>query len=64
LEITYVSSDKMSEIIETRKPLGLFIRKDNGIWIAVDNSTGDAWTEEFKNHTAASKWLRREQEEK
>lgn len=32
-------------------------------YVAVDNTTGDMWTEEFDDSFAAEKWLRRESEE-
>lgn len=43
-----VSNEKISEIILKRKPLGTFWTIENGIYVAVDNLTGDAWTEDFK----------------
>ena len=38
-------------------PLGLFLYKGETDWVAVDNSTGEAWTEGFKTKRAAVKWL-------
>ena len=38
-------------------PLGLFLYKGETDWVAVDNSTGEAWTEVFKTKRAAVKWL-------
>lgn len=38
-------------------PLGRFLAEDNGIWVAVDNECGCAWTEEFYNKTVALNWL-------
>ena len=38
-------------------PLGRFLAEDDGIWVAVDNECGCAWTEEFTNKTVALNWL-------
>lgn len=56
-QIKEVSSDEAGDIINNRKPLGLFLQKDGNTFVAIDNSTGDAWTEEFKNRRSAEKWL-------
>ncbi len=46
---------------EKYEPIGQFICPDeiNGkkIYVAVDNITGDAWTEEFRSHCMATRWL-------
>ena len=44
-------------VIDLRTPLGLFLTKEGRKWIAVDNSTGDAWTEEFYQKHQAIRWL-------
>jgi hypothetical protein len=44
-------------IIHSRKPLGLFYLLHNGVYIGIDNSTGDAWTEEFTTLRHCKKWL-------
>lgn len=44
-------------IIDTHVPLGKFMHKDGDKWIAIDNSTGDAWVETFNNEEEAVKWL-------
>ena len=64
-EIETVSIEKISEIIRKRKPIGLFLaREPKGVrkrlFIAVDNSTGNAWAEEFENFLDARKWLKGE----
>lgn len=57
-EIKEAISNLADEIIETRKPLGLFYyREYNNIIIGIDNSTGDAWIEEFNNLEECKKWL-------
>ena len=52
-----VSNEEMKKIIEERKPLGMFYRKDGDVYVAVDNRTGHAWTEEFKSLNSAKRWL-------
>ena len=52
-----VSGKKLLSIIDTREPIGLFYCKEGNIWVAVDNSTGDAWTEEFYYESLARDWL-------
>ncbi len=62
MEIETVSIEKIDEIIKKRKPQGLFLAREprgtrKRMFIAVDNSTGQAWTEEFEKYTEARKWL-------
>lgn len=58
LKIHRVSSELLGRVIEHRTPCGLFLMKEGRIWVAVDNSTGDAWTEEFSRKRQAVRWLR------
>ena len=53
-----VSPKKLTDVIDRRAPLGLFLTREGRIWVAVDNSTGDAWTEEFRWKRQAVRWLR------
>jgi hypothetical protein len=57
-DITKLTKEQASEVIETRTPTGLFYTKENGLFIGIDNSSGDAWTEEFKTKESCFKWLR------
>lgn len=58
-----VSEPYLAAVIEARRPLGLFLARataksrPGARWVAVDNSTGDAWTEEFKSESGARAWL-------
>ena len=58
LKIHRVSSELLGRVIEQRTPCGLFLTKEGRIWVAVDNTTGDAWTEEFSRKRQATRWLR------
>ena len=58
-----VSESYLAAVIEARRPLGLFLARataksrPGARWVAVDNSTGDAWTEDFGSESAARAWL-------
>ena len=53
----YVSQQEASAIIEHRGPRGLFVLETGVEYIGIDNSTGDAWTEEFPDLTECMMWL-------
>ena len=57
--ITRISSEAAFKIIEERKPLGLFFRKEGDRFIGIDNSWGDAWVEEFGNLSRCVAWLQK-----
>ena len=57
-KIHRVGTERMMKVIDFRTPLGLFLTKEGRKWVAVDNSTGDAWTEEFRWRHQAVRWLR------
>jgi hypothetical protein len=40
------------------EPIGRYYLQENGVWVGIDNSTGDAWTEEFPTKRKCLKWLR------
>lgn len=52
-----VSKEKINEIIETREERGLFLTQDGDKYIAVDNTDGEAWTEEYNDITEAVQYL-------
>jgi len=56
-KIKKITSEESSKIIKTREPRGLFYIIDNGIYVGIDNRTGDAWTEDFKNLGSCKRWL-------
>lgn len=57
IEIKMITSEQASTIIDTRIPFGLFYLLDDDVYIGIDNTTGDAWTEEFPNLCQCKKWL-------
>lgn len=48
MEHILVNAETAIKIINDRKPLGTFWHREKSLYIAIDNTTGDAWTEEFK----------------
>lgn len=58
-EINKVSSNDIKKIIDTMKPDGNFYcyDKKNKEYIAVDNTTGEAFTESFKDKKSCLDWL-------
>ena len=58
IKIKRVGPEFLGKVIEERTPCGRFLTKEGRKWVAVDNSTGDAWTEEFSCKRQAVRWLR------
>jgi len=57
-DIEKVTQEAMDQIIRTRQPRGLFYRKEGRRhYVGVDNSTGDAWTEDFRSLRQCKRWL-------
>lgn len=54
-----ISDEKFTQIIDTKMPIGLFYQFDteSGRYIGIDNSTGNAWVEDFKTLEECKKWL-------
>lgn len=57
IRIHRVRPKQVLNVIDCRTPLGLFLTKEGRTWVAVDNSTGDAWTEDFTRKRQAIRWL-------
>lgn len=55
--IMMIDSNKANEVIENRTPFGLFYLVDGSKYIGIDNTTGDAWTEEFDSFSKLKNWL-------
>lgn len=60
VSVRRVDIEQLQEIIEKRVPRGCFLTKVGHKWVAVDNTTYDAWTEEFDRKRQAIRWLRGE----
>lgn len=60
LEPQETTLKKAAKIIDTFQPLGNFYcyESKHDVWSAIDNSTGDAFVEEFKTKQEAIEWLR------
>lgn len=58
IRIHRVRPKQVLNVIDCRTPLGLFLTKEGRKWVAADNTTGDAWTEEFSRKRRAIRWLR------
>jgi len=56
-QIQRVNPEFLQKVIEDRTPRGYFLTKEGRKWVAVDNSTRDAWTEEFSSKRQAIQWL-------
>ena len=56
-EIKKISDEQAGRIIDTRYPLGLFYVLKAGVYIGIDNSNGEAWTEEFSDLRKCKRWL-------
>ena len=55
--IRKVSPEYANQIIESREPKGQFWTEENGKFIGIDNSDGDAWCEEFSSKERCFAWL-------
>lgn len=60
MEIKLVTREEANQIFDTREPMGLFYEIDGDSYIGIDNSTGDAWVEEFKTKEECFRWLKPE----
>lgn len=58
--IQRVCQEFASQVIETRQPIGYFYTFTNGLYVGIDNGTGDAWVEEFNSYEECMKWLKHE----
>lgn len=59
-EIHEIGQLEASKIIETRQPLGKFWLMEGTKYVGIDNSDGDAWTEEFDDKEIMMAWLNNE----
>jgi hypothetical protein len=57
VEIKKVTPVEANGIIENRQPRGLFYCLSNGVYVGIDNTYGDAWTEDFPTLNRCKRWL-------
>lgn len=57
-DVIELTPEQASEVIDTRKPPGLFWLKEGDKYVGIDNRTEDAWTEEFDTKEECLNWLR------
>jgi hypothetical protein len=62
MEIKKVDPEEATRIIETREPRGLFYCIDKEfknikVYVGIDNTYGDAWTEDFRTLASCKRWL-------
>ena len=55
--IREIRPEQADAIIDTRQPLGLFYVRLANIYLGIDNSRGDAWTEAFSLLSQCKYWL-------
>lgn len=56
--IQIINQEQAASVIETRTPRGLFLLlESDSTFTAIDNETGDAWTENFPDKETAERWL-------
>lgn len=58
MEIREVNPEESFKIITEREPKGLFWQKDGDLYVGIDNSTGDAWTQDFSTLDECLAWLK------
>lgn len=52
-----ITQEQAIEIIETRLPLGRFYHKSENGYVAIDNTDGQAWTEDFLTFEQCIRYL-------
>ena len=60
-KITEITKEEANKIIETKEPLGLFWFRDdeaNKRYVAIDNSSGEAFVERFVYRSDSYLWLK------
>lgn len=58
MEIKEITKGEAFKIIETKEPEGLFWLIDGDTFIAIDNSRGEAFVEEFQDTEEGLQWLK------
>lgn len=64
MEIREISVSQMAVLVEMDGPIGLFYYKEGSdLFTGIDNSTGDAFIEQFRTLEECLRWLNRIEEE-
>ncbi len=58
MDFKEITTEEAVGVITTREPKGLFYHQDNDLWVGIDNTTGNAWTEEFNSKETCLAWLK------
>lgn len=61
LKITEITKEEANKIIETKEPLGLFWYRDDEVnrgYVAINNSSGEAFVERFVYRSDSYLWLK------
>ena len=68
MKIVEISPETAREILNSineggdrYQSLGLFYLKEDDKFVGIDNSDGNAWTEEFPDEESCLRWLGREE---
>ncbi len=59
MEIREITNEEGAKITIEREPRGLFYQQDGDIYVGIDNTTGEAWTEDFESLDECLAWLER-----
>ncbi len=52
-----INKAEAAKVINDRKPIGKFCLTEGRTIVGIDNATGEAWTEEFKNFETFLLWI-------
>ena len=55
--IKKIRYEQAESIIDTRQPRGLFYTILGGLYVGIDNDSGQAWTETFPTLRKCKQWL-------
>ncbi len=55
--IKKITPEEADQIIIHCEPLGRFYTIVGKTYVGIDNSTGDAWTEDFRSLSSCKRWL-------
>ena len=60
---TKITREEAYQIIDTRRPLGLFFCVDDGRYVAIANEDGDAFVEDFPDRAKCIRYLINKEED-